>query len=274
MSVLFHFQLRSSIRPSCLSAIFRRSDSKSHSVGRSVGRQLVFRPTRSDLVNYPSVLNGTRAFMCPSQVYVGVGEHESVSSSDFLSVRREIYGKLKTVTKYSKIKSHVQSENVAASDQMTKSTNSSTGAENKTSKSNNGHNNANLQQPQHLPKSPRPTRASLLQQQQHQTARHVPSTTDYSSSSSKNQHHHRAPPARGGASRYYPAETEDEVSSSCEKHTGKDSGIEDEDTPRESEQGSKISLLDRTSGDHDEPPEEPPIERTAGRKLQGKIQYW
>jgi len=208
-----------------------------------------------------------------SAVYVGVGEHESVSSSDFLSVRREIYGKLKTVTKYSKIKSHVQSENVAASDQMTKSTNSSTGGvvENKTSKSNNGHNNANLQQPQHPPKSPRPTRASLLQQQQHQTARHVPSTTD-SSSSSKNQHHHRVPPARGGATRYYPAETEDEVSSSCEKHTGKDSGIEDEDTPRESEQGSKISLLERTSGDYDEPPDEPPIERTTGRKLQDTSQ--
>ena len=42
-------------------------------------------------------------------------------------------------------------------------------------------------------------------------------------------------------------ETEDEASSSCEKHTGKDSGIEDEDTPRESEQGSKLSLLERTS---------------------------
>ena len=47
-------------------------------------------------------------------------------------------------------------------------------------------------------------------------------------------------------------ETEDEASSSCEKHTGKDSGIEDEDTPRESEQGSKLSLLERTSVDYDE----------------------
>ena len=197
---------------------------------------------------------------------MGVGEHETVSSSDFLSVRREIYGKLKTLTKYSKIKSQVQSENGAPTDPTT--TTSKTSATT-TDNTNNKTSKTNASPSHHLgSKSPRPPRASLLQpqqqqqqqQQQHQSttssSRHVPSsTTDISSSSQLPPQHpsrrqsqaSEALPPRESA-----AETEDEASSSCEKHTGKDSGIEDEDTPRESERGSKLSLIESNATDYDE----------------------
>jgi len=135
-----------------------------------------------------------------SEVFVGVGEHETVSSSDFHSVRREIYGKLKTVSKYSKIKSQVNSE---IKIDITKP--------------------GLVKAPPDENQNPKELEDNLGD------------TTANEDSPTKS---------------LQIINTSNESDHVIEKFTGKDSGIEDEDTPRESEHGSKVSLVD-TSHEYD-----------------------